>query len=174
MDMAYLNQRLELTARGMIWTQGKWTEGKQAGCAKGLVSLNGTKYTKDSVANALSSQDVAVLVPAKEAKAAEEAKAQAEANDLTTDRAFVATEAKYLAAAIALEEAKAALQDAKAELVAYAEDGDIRGNRFTVKKHSRRGNVSYKSVVTDLIPSVDLEPYRGEQVEYFMVRPLAK
>ena len=167
MDMAYLNDRLELTSRGMTWTQGKWMKGKQAGCAKGLVSLNGTKYTKDSVAAALSSQDVTLLASAKEAEAAEEAKAQ----DLTNDSAFVATEAKYLAAAIALEEAKAALEEAKQELTAYAEDGDIRGNRFTIKKHSRRGSVSYARVVKDLIPSVDLEPYRGAEVEYFAVRP---
>ena len=76
-DMAYLNDRLQLTASGLVWVKGKWTEGKEAGDAKGRVSLEGEKYTKESVIAALSAQDMALLVNTK----AQPSKAKAKKED---------------------------------------------------------------------------------------------
>jgi hypothetical protein len=173
MNIQYINKRLQLTATGLVWTQGKWTKGKEAGDARGVVSLASRKYTKESVIAALSAQDTALLIPAGKATGTgETAKAKEDITDLTSDDTFVAIEARYAAAARALEVAKAALQEAKQELTAYAADGAVQGLSFKIKKFNRQGSVSYSRVVREHLPSIDLSAYRGEQVEYFTVKAL--
>ena len=167
-----MQERLQVTDGKLYWrARGrapKQAAGNRHGDGKRL-KFNCVDYLKESVVLALTLRDERLLeVVTKKTKAAPEV------TDLTHDDAFVAREARYAAAAKALEEAKAALLEAKQELTAYAADGAVQGISFKVKKFSRKGSVSYSRVVKEHLPSIDLSAYRGKPVEYYTVREIAK
>jgi hypothetical protein len=175
-----MQERLQVTDGKLYWrARGrapKQAAGNRHGDGKRL-KFNCVDYLKESVVLALTLRDERLLeVVTKKTKAAPKSapKAVPEVTDLTHDDGFVAREARYAAAAKALEEAKAALLEAKQELTAFATEGTVQGISFKISKLRRKGSVSYSRVVKEHLPSLDLSAYRGKPVEYYTVREIAK
>lgn len=75
--------------------------------------------------------------------------------------------AKYKKAKAMLDVAKSELEEAREALIAHGEGkvGDL-----TVSKVKKKGAVSYQKALKDLAPDSDLEPYRGKDSEYWVIR----
>ena len=69
-----------------------------------------------------------------------------------------------------LELAKKAVDDAKNDLIALADGKKCNISGLLVSPVEKKGAVSYAKAIKDLLPSADLEPYRGKSTSYWLIK----
>lgn len=91
---------------------------------------------------------------------------------LSTDDDFDAPQVvlNYLQAKKQLEDAKHLLDEAKQQLIDVTKGKGGKVNGLSVSKVKKQGAISYSKAIKDLLPNVDLEPYRGKDSEFWSVR----
>lgn len=77
---------------------------------------------------------------------------------------------KYEQALADFEAAKAALDEAKQDLIKLADGKKSEIGSLIIYPVEKEGSVSYAKAIKDLLPGADLEPYRGKPSEYWVVK----
>lgn len=67
-------------------------------------------------------------------------------------------------------EAEAKAKELLAEIVEDAEQKEGVYGAFKLSKVNRAGSVSYSQIVKVMLPTLDLEPYRGKSSEYWTIK----
>jgi putative phage-type endonuclease len=78
--------------------------------------------------------------------------------------------ARYNDAKQLLELAKQSVEDIKQELITMADGNKSNISGLLVTPITKKGSVSYSKAVKDLLPGVDLTPYMGKEISYWMVK----
>jgi putative phage-type endonuclease len=76
----------------------------------------------------------------------------------------------YIKAKAVLEEAELALDKAKNDLIKLANGKKSKIGDLLIYEVERDGSVSYAKAIKDLMPSADLEAYRGKPSKYWVVK----
>lgn len=86
-----------------------------------------------------------------------------------TDKDFIESAAKYLAAAESLKELEKYCDQLKAELLVMADGHQVKGGGLVISKSSRKGNVDYSAIPE--LADVDLEQYRKPETTSWSLKP---
>lgn len=89
--------------------------------------------------------------------------------DVRTDSEAIEKMMALIDAREALEQAKAQVDALTSEIIELCDNknAEILGRKITLVK--RKGSVSYAKAFKELMPDADLEPYRGEDTEFWRV-----
>jgi len=87
-----------------------------------------------------------------------------------SDAEWVEAARKYVEAKKAADEAAAALDEAKKAMLALTIGDFSQGGGVEVKKINRSGSIDWFSVQKNLLPDVDVEPFRKKGTSYYEVK----
>ena len=89
---------------------------------------------------------------------------------IRTDGDFAKVATNYRNAKAALDAAKQAEADAREALLEASGDDGAAGFGVSVTKQHRKGSIDYRRMCDDLLPGVDVEEYRKDDSDIFVVK----